>query len=87
MKNKKITFKTGGRNSVQTLTNAMKLLKYIDELDMNKMYGIMKCGKGIMLLTKQEVICKSKFSSLINDLERDGFVGYADEIRDILEEL
>lgn len=51
------------------------------------MYGIMKCGKGIMLLTKQEVICKSKFSSLINDLERDGFVGYADEIRDILEEL
>ena len=53
-------FKVGGRNSGQTFTNAMTLLKYIDELQPNKMYGIMKAGKSITLLTKNEVISKVK---------------------------
>ena len=32
-------------------------------------------------------LIKEKIEPVINNLERDGFVGYADELRDILEEL
>lgn len=92
---KRFKFLSGGRTSNQTFMNAIKLLKYIDTLEPNKMYGISKIGKGMIILTKNNVISetkiidriKEKIEPVINNLERDGFVGYADELRDILEEL
>lgn len=62
-------FKIGGRTSEQTFTNAMTLLKYIDKLQPNKMYGIMKAGTSITLLTKNEVIPKSLIKEKIEELD------------------
>lgn len=63
-------FKVGGRTSEQTFTNAMTLLKYINELQPNKMYGIMKAGTSITLLTKNEVIPKSKVKEKLEELDK-----------------
>lgn len=65
-------FKVGGRTSEQTFTNAMTLLKYIDELQPNKMYGIMKAGTSITLLTKNEVIPKSKVKEKMKEIKSKG---------------
>lgn len=71
MKENMFKFKVGGRTSEQTFTNAMTLLKYIDELQPNKMYGIMKAGKSITLLTKNEVISKSKVKEKKEELDKE----------------
>lgn len=62
-------FKVGGRTLEQTFTNAMTLLKYIDKLQPNKMYGIMKAGTSITLLTKNEVIPTSLVKEKIEELK------------------
>ena len=61
----KFEMKLGGRINGQTIENAFTFLKYLDELKANKMYGIVKCGKAITLLTKQEVISKSRVKEKI----------------------
>lgn len=71
MEEDKFQFKTGGRTAGQTLYNEVKLLNYINKLELNKMYGITKAGKGITLLTKSEVIPKSKVKEKIEELEKE----------------
>ena len=74
-------FKVGGRTSGQTFTNAMTLLKYINELQPNKMYGIMKAGTSITLLTKKEVIPKSLIKEKIEELDN---VNNAEALEDLM---
>lgn len=47
--------KIGGRSNGKSLENAITFMKYIDELENNKLYGIKKSG-NITLLTKTECI-------------------------------
>lgn len=47
--------KTGGRSNGKSLENAITFMKYLDELENNKLYGIKKSG-NITLLTKTECI-------------------------------
>lgn len=67
----KFEMKLGGRTNGKTIENAFTFLKYLDELEANKMYGIVKCGKATTLLTKQEVILKSRIEKMIEELEED----------------
>lgn len=60
-------FKTGGRENGKTLENAVKFLEYLDDLSIGKIYGILKVSKGLTMLTKSEVIYKSKIESKINE--------------------
>lgn len=57
-------FKVGARGGGQSLYNASKLSDYINKLPEDKMYGILK-AKGITIMTKEEVIAKSKVENII----------------------
>lgn len=59
--------KTGGRENGQTVYNAIKFIKYLETLEIGKMYGIQKCCKGITVLTKNEVITKKLFDQKIEE--------------------
>lgn len=69
MNKEKFFWKTGGRQSEQKFYNALKLMDYIKALPSNKMYGIVK-GRGVMLLTKGEVIMIEKITNKIKVLEK-----------------
>lgn len=68
-KKEKFEFKMGGRDNGKTLNNAITFIKYLDELETNKMYGIMKCGRSITLLTKEKVITQSKIKKKIQEFK------------------
>ena len=55
----------------------------IEELEEN--YSILE--KAYFTDSIPKSLIKEKIEPVINNLERDGFVGYADELRDIISEL
>lgn len=60
-------FKMGGRENGKTLENAVKFIEYLDDLSIGKIYGVLKVSKEITMLTKSEVIYKSKIESKFNE--------------------
>lgn len=83
--NKKIDIKIGGRNNGQSIYNASKLLKYIETLSDNKMYGIIKT-KGITMLTKSEVLPKQEIKDILNKYAKKE-IDYAPEFYKELKQL
>ncbi len=61
--------KTGGRGLGQSIYSAEKLLEYIKGFENNRIYGIGRFGKGILILDKNEVISKTKIEDKIKELE------------------
>lgn len=62
--------KIGGRSNGKSLENAITSMKYLEELETNKLYGIKKCG-NITLLTKTECIPISLIEKKIEEYEKD----------------
>lgn len=69
MEEDKYKVKVGGRQNGKTLKNVLTLNKYIDELEPHKMYGIIRCGRGSTLLTKEQVFPVSRIKKKIDVLE------------------
>ena len=61
--------KIGGRSNGKSLENAITFMKYLEELETNKLYGIKKCG-NITLLTKTECIPISFIEKKIEEMEK-----------------
>lgn len=64
------TGKRYGKCREQSIRNTYKLLNYIESLEGNKLYGIMKGSKGVTLLTETEVILKTKIENKIQELNK-----------------
>ena len=63
----KFEFKIGGRGNVQRMCNAIKFIDYIENLPSYKMFGVKKLSRGIIVLTKEEVVPKKKIEELIEN--------------------
>lgn len=59
--------KIGGKSNGKSLENAITFMKYLEELETNKLYGIKKCG-SITLLTKTECVPISVIENEIEEL-------------------
>ena len=70
MNNDKFEFRFGSRQSIQPFYDYDRIMDYINKLEPNKTYGIMKF-KGGVILSKDEVILKSKIQEIIKQLDID----------------
>lgn len=70
VKKKKSEFIVGNRTNGQSIHNAYKILKYINDLPEDGLYGIQKGAKGILFLTKEKCITVSKIKKKIEELEK-----------------
>lgn len=71
MKNKdKFEFKFGGRDGGQTLYAATKLLDYINSLEPHKIYAISNLGKGVVILSKNEMVFADTIKQKIKEYDK-----------------
>lgn len=67
---RKFEFKTGSRGNPNKIHSALKIINYIENLPLNKMFGIIKVSKEIIILTKEEVIFKKEIDDMIQAYEK-----------------